>query len=118
MVAAPSEKVIVIQPASAPASASWEGAISAINSGAYAVLVTLAIVYLFGRKAVGRALEKHFGLLETLQKTQERNADSLSDMAESQKEIRVSLINLGKRVYTQSYGFMASHQQDDLDDDA
>lgn len=115
---AANEKVIILQPAPITPAASWEGAVSAINSGAYAVLVSLVIVYLFGRKAVGRALEKHFGLLETLQKTLERNADSLSDMAESQKEVRVSLINLGKRIYQPGYGFIptAKHQDDSSPD--
>lgn len=102
------DNVIVVQPAPAPSPVTWEGVAAAINSGAYAVLLTLAVTYLFSRKAIATALEKHFGLLETLQKVQERNADSLSEMAESQKEIQVSLINLGKKVYEPKMGFLAT----------
>ncbi len=58
-----------------------------IQTGSYAVLLAIAVVYAMTRKAVGNAWHKHFDMITTLQKVQASNAKSLSLIAESNKRI-------------------------------
>jgi hypothetical protein len=58
-----------------------------IQTGSYAVLLAIAVVYVLTRKSIGRAWHKHFDLLETLKDVQESNAKSLRIIATSNKRI-------------------------------
>jgi ABC-type protease/lipase transport system fused ATPase/permease subunit len=65
----------------------WHEAASAINSGSYAVLVAIAVVYVLTRKAIGKALEHHFQLLESLKDATARNSQSIRIMAVTHRRL-------------------------------
>lgn len=65
----------------------WHEAATAINSGSYAVLVAIALVYVLTRKAIGRALEQHFRLLESLKDATSRNSQSIRIMAVTHRRL-------------------------------
>lgn len=61
--------------------------LTGIQTGSYAVLLAIAVVYVMTRKAIGTAWTKHFNMLDHLKETQASNAKSLKLIADSNKRI-------------------------------
>jgi hypothetical protein len=79
----------------------WAAFNVALLNGSYAVLVAIAIVYIFTRAAIGKLLTKHFRLLEanteaTLQYKQiaERNSRTILQQAATLKQLSHSVRKL------------------------
>lgn len=65
----------------------WHEVASSINSGAYAVLLTLFLVYAISRHAVGKALEHHFSMMNSLKDAASRNSRSLKRISDTYEVI-------------------------------
>ncbi len=65
----------------------WHEIAGSINSGAYAVLLTLFLIYVVSRHAVGKALEHHFSMMNSLRDAAARNSKSLKRIADTHEVI-------------------------------
>lgn len=76
--------------------------LTGIQTGSYAVLLAIAVVYVMTRKSLGRAWHKHFEMLETLRSVQASNAKSIAMIAESNKRVADAISDGRGAVNTQT----------------
>ena len=76
----------------------WHEVASGINSGAYAVLLAIALLYVVTRRAIGRVWEQHFALLEMLRRATVKNSESIRIMAVTHRRLADQYIKQGAQV--------------------
>lgn len=74
----------------------WHEVATSINSGAYAVLLAIAVVYVLTRRAIGKALDHHFALLEMLKDATGRNSQSIRIMAVTHRRLADHFMEKGE----------------------
>ena len=72
----------------------WKDVFNGISSGSWAVLLTVAVIWLVSKDSIKKYLEKHISLLETMQSSLKDNADSITKLAESEVQQTSSMATL------------------------
>ena len=91
-----------------PRQQGWQNtAYTEIRNGSWAVLLVAALGYAALRGVVGKYLEKHMALLDTMRTSLEHNAESLKKLADAEQVQNVTQLRVSDSLETQGKAILA-----------
>lgn len=99
---------VTIQPQPQPG---WQTtAFNEVRNGAWAVLLVMVIGYTASKGIIGKYLEKHMGLLDTMKESFNKNSVSLEHLAKAEDTQNTALQKQGEAILKQGEAIAAQQQ--------